>query len=182
MKDVYKNGGIGAFYKGAIPRALKSALNIALQFFLYDSLKRLADVSPDDLKVQAMPCEQCIGKCSVLYSIISFFLVYRQKNAAMVLAVPFLRRGFCLALLSDTKLVSLVASSLELEVASPWSKPSCWISDFFSFLLFLCFCLVCPNVHVLRRHYDIISCIVYHVCNLKRFFFFLCCSLYALIG
>ena len=51
IKDVYKEGGAGAFYKGALPRAAKSALNIALQFFLYDSLKRLANVAPDDLKV-----------------------------------------------------------------------------------------------------------------------------------
>eukprot|EP00752_Nemacystus_decipiens_P011093 g9855.t1 len=51
VKDVYKEGGVGAFYKGALPRAAKSALNIALQFFLYDSLKRLASVAPDDLKV-----------------------------------------------------------------------------------------------------------------------------------
>lgn len=51
VKDVYKEGGAGAFYKGALPRAAKSALNIALQFFLYDSLKRLANVAPDDLKV-----------------------------------------------------------------------------------------------------------------------------------
>lgn len=51
VKDVYKEGGAGAFYKGALPRAAKSALNISLQFFLYDSLKRLANVAPDDLKV-----------------------------------------------------------------------------------------------------------------------------------
>lgn len=51
MKDVYEQGGINAFFKGALPRALKSALNIALQFFLYDSLKRIANVAPDDLKV-----------------------------------------------------------------------------------------------------------------------------------
>lgn len=56
VKGVYKEGGAGAFYKGALPRALKSALNIAVQFFLYDSLKRLANVSPDDLKVRAMRC------------------------------------------------------------------------------------------------------------------------------
>ncbi|CAM9823111.1 unnamed protein product [Ectocarpus sp. 12 AP-2014] len=51
VKQVYKEGGAAAFYKGALPRAAKSALNIALQFFLYDSLKRLANVAPDDLKV-----------------------------------------------------------------------------------------------------------------------------------
>lgn len=51
VKDVYEEGGPGAFYKGALPRAAKSALNIALQFFLYDSLKRLANVAPNDLKV-----------------------------------------------------------------------------------------------------------------------------------
>eukprot|EP00904_Undaria_pinnatifida_P009784 jgi/Undpi1/5936/HiC_scaffold_2.g01210.m1 len=51
VKDLYKAGGASAFYKGSTARALKSALNIALQFFLYDSLKRLADVAPDDLKV-----------------------------------------------------------------------------------------------------------------------------------
>lgn len=48
---MYEQGGVKAFFKGAIPRALKSALNIALQFFLYDSLKRIANVAPDDLKV-----------------------------------------------------------------------------------------------------------------------------------
>lgn len=53
VKQVYKEGGAAAFYKGALPRAAKSALNIALQFFLYDSLKRLANVAPDDLKVGA---------------------------------------------------------------------------------------------------------------------------------
>lgn len=52
VKGVYKEGGPSAFYKGALPRAVKSALNIALQFFLYDSLKRLANVAPDDLKVR----------------------------------------------------------------------------------------------------------------------------------
>lgn len=51
MKGVYKDGGASAFYKGSVPRALKSALNIAVQFFLYDALKRIADVAPDDLKV-----------------------------------------------------------------------------------------------------------------------------------
>lgn len=55
VKDVYKEGGTRAFYKGALPRAAKSALNIALQFFLYDSLKRLANVAPDDLKVWVWP-------------------------------------------------------------------------------------------------------------------------------
>lgn len=51
VKGVYEQGGMKAFFKGALPRALKSALNIALQFFLYDSLKRIANVAPDDLKV-----------------------------------------------------------------------------------------------------------------------------------
>ncbi|CAM9842774.1 unnamed protein product, partial [Scytosiphon promiscuus] len=51
VKGVYEEGGAAAFYKGALPRAAKSALNIALQFFLYDSLKRLASVAPNDLKV-----------------------------------------------------------------------------------------------------------------------------------
>lgn len=51
VKGVYEEGGAGAFYKGALPRAAKSALNISLQFFLYDSLKRLAGIAPDDLKV-----------------------------------------------------------------------------------------------------------------------------------
>ncbi|CAN0599084.1 unnamed protein product, partial [Ectocarpus sp. 12 AP-2014] len=45
VKQVYEEGGAAAFYKGALPRAAKSALNIALQFFLYDSLKRLANVA-----------------------------------------------------------------------------------------------------------------------------------------
>lgn len=54
VKGVFKDGGAGAFYKGALPRAAKSALNIALQFFLYDSLKRLAGVAPDDLKVSRL--------------------------------------------------------------------------------------------------------------------------------
>ncbi|CAM9436051.1 unnamed protein product [Ascophyllum nodosum] len=51
VKDAFEEGGVSAFYKGSLPRALKSAVNIALQFFLYDSLKRIANVSPDDLKV-----------------------------------------------------------------------------------------------------------------------------------
>lgn len=51
VESVYRNGGPAAFFKGTVPRALKSALNIALQFFLYDSLKRIANVSADDLKV-----------------------------------------------------------------------------------------------------------------------------------
>lgn len=51
IKGVYKDKGPGGFYKGAFPRAVKSAINIALQFFLYDSLKRIANVAPDDLKV-----------------------------------------------------------------------------------------------------------------------------------
>lgn len=51
VKGLYKDSGPAGFYKGAFPRAVKSALNIAVQFFLYDSLKRLANVAPDDLKV-----------------------------------------------------------------------------------------------------------------------------------
>ncbi|CAM9122561.1 unnamed protein product [Phaeothamnion confervicola] len=51
VRQVYKAGGIKAFYKGTLPRAIKSAFNIALQFFLYDFCKRLAHVSPDDIKV-----------------------------------------------------------------------------------------------------------------------------------
>ncbi|CAM9673480.1 unnamed protein product [Discosporangium mesarthrocarpum] len=51
VKSVFKEGGISAFYKGVVPRALKSAVNIALQFFLYDFMKRIANVGPEDLKV-----------------------------------------------------------------------------------------------------------------------------------
>lgn len=71
MTDVYKGGGPAAFYKGAVPRALKSALNIALQFFLYDSLKRIANVSPDDLKVTRgrVFCRCGTGSCGTSLSL-----------------------------------------------------------------------------------------------------------------
>jgi Mitochondrial carrier protein len=51
VREVLREGGLAGFYKGAVPRAIKSAINIALQFFLYDSCKRLAHVGPDDIKV-----------------------------------------------------------------------------------------------------------------------------------
>jgi solute carrier family 25 phosphate transporter 3 len=51
LRTLLADGGIGRLYQGSVPRAIKSALNIALQFFLYDALKRLVSVSPDDIKV-----------------------------------------------------------------------------------------------------------------------------------
>ncbi|KAG5185410.1 hypothetical protein JKP88DRAFT_194574 [Tribonema minus] len=51
VRNKLKEGGVAAFYKGSVPRAIKSAINIAIQFFLYDSCKRLAHVGPDDIKV-----------------------------------------------------------------------------------------------------------------------------------
>lgn len=51
VKDIYSQGGPGGFFKGTVPRAVKSAANIALQFFLYDWTKRALHVSSDDLKL-----------------------------------------------------------------------------------------------------------------------------------
>lgn len=51
VKDIYDQGGLEGFFKGTVPRALKSAANIALQFFLYDFLKRALHISTDDLKL-----------------------------------------------------------------------------------------------------------------------------------
>jgi len=51
IKDVYSKGSFGGFFKGTFPRAVKSAANIALQFFLYDFSKRGLHVSADDLKL-----------------------------------------------------------------------------------------------------------------------------------
>ena len=39
VRDIYGQGGAGGFFKGTFPRAVKSAANIALQFFLYDFSK-----------------------------------------------------------------------------------------------------------------------------------------------
>ena len=49
--DIYSQGGVSGFFKGTVPRAFKSAANIALQFFLYDFLKRALHISADDLKL-----------------------------------------------------------------------------------------------------------------------------------
>ncbi|KAM3576159.1 hypothetical protein VYU27_001867 [Nannochloropsis oceanica] len=51
IKDIYGKGGVKGFFKGTFPRAVKSAANIALQFFLYDFSKRALHVSADDIKV-----------------------------------------------------------------------------------------------------------------------------------
>ena len=51
VKDIYTQGGAGGFFKGTFPRAVKSAANIAIQFFLYDFSKRALHVSSDDLKL-----------------------------------------------------------------------------------------------------------------------------------
>lgn len=51
VKDIYGKGGVKGFFKGTFPRAVKSAANIALQFFLYDFSKRALHVSADDIKV-----------------------------------------------------------------------------------------------------------------------------------
>ena len=51
VKDIYGKGGLKGFFKGTFPRAVKSAANIALQFFLYDFSKRALHVSADDIKV-----------------------------------------------------------------------------------------------------------------------------------
>lgn len=51
VRGVLEEGGVPAFFKGLFPRAIKSAINIAVQFFLYDFFKRLAHVGPDDIKV-----------------------------------------------------------------------------------------------------------------------------------
>jgi hypothetical protein len=39
VRDIYGQGGVGGFFKGTFPRAVKSAANIAIQFFLYDFSK-----------------------------------------------------------------------------------------------------------------------------------------------
>jgi len=39
VRDIYGQGGAGGFFKGSFPRAVKSAANIAIQFFLYDFSK-----------------------------------------------------------------------------------------------------------------------------------------------
>jgi len=49
--DIYSQGGLTGFFKGTVPRAFKSAANIAIQFFLYDFLKRALHISADDLKL-----------------------------------------------------------------------------------------------------------------------------------
>jgi solute carrier family 25 (mitochondrial phosphate transporter), member 3 len=51
VQDIWVQGGLQGFFKGTVPRAVKSAANIALQFFLYDFLKRALHVSADDLKL-----------------------------------------------------------------------------------------------------------------------------------
>ena len=51
VKDIYGKDGLKGFFKGTFPRAVKSAANIALQFFLYDFSKRALHVSADDIKV-----------------------------------------------------------------------------------------------------------------------------------
>lgn len=80
MKDLYKAGGASAFYKGSTARALKSALNIALQFFLYDSLKRLADVAPDDLKVMGCVASTRTGCCFFFVTNLLAALIFVCNN------------------------------------------------------------------------------------------------------
>jgi len=44
-------GGPARLYKGALPRAVKSAVNIAVQFFTYDACKTALHVTADELKL-----------------------------------------------------------------------------------------------------------------------------------
>ncbi len=51
VQDIYRRDGLAGYFKGTFPRAVKSAANIAFQFFLYDFSKRALHVSADDLKL-----------------------------------------------------------------------------------------------------------------------------------
>jgi len=51
FKALMEEGGIPRLYKGILPRAVKSAINIAIQFFMYDFCKRLFHATADELKL-----------------------------------------------------------------------------------------------------------------------------------
>ncbi|CAM9800459.1 unnamed protein product, partial [Chrysoparadoxa australica] len=51
VKAKWEAQGAQGFYKGSVPRAIKSAANIAIQFFVYDAAKKLLHVAPADIKL-----------------------------------------------------------------------------------------------------------------------------------